>query len=62
MVREALRALADEHVSKVTLVAFSTNEGGNAFWEHIGWTRRPDYNSYEFLLNEQNVIRFVKDV
>lgn len=61
MVRASLKALADEHVSKVALVAFSTNEGGNAFWEHIGWTRRPDYNSYEFLLNEQNVIRYVED-
>ncbi len=61
MVRASLKALADEHVSKVTLVAFSSNEGGNAFWEHIGWTRRPDYNSYEFRLNENNIIRFVED-
>ena len=62
MVRASLRALAEEHVSKVTLVAFSSNEGGNAFWEHIGWTRRPDYNSYESRLNENNIIRFVEDV
>ena len=60
MVRAALATLHDEGISKVTLVAFSSNEVGNAFWERIGWTRRPDYNSYEFRLNEENIIRFVK--
>ena len=59
MVRAALAALNAESISKVTLVAFSSNEGGNAFWEGIGWTRRADYNSYEFRLNEENIIRYV---
>ena len=59
MVRESLQALADEHVSKVSLVAFSSNEVGNVFWESIGWTPRSDLNSYEFMLNQQNIIRYV---
>ena len=33
---------------------------GNAFWQGIGWTEREDFNSYEFILNEENIIRFVK--
>ena len=60
MVRAALSALSAEGISKVTLVAFSSNEGGNAFWERIGWTRRADYNSYEFRLNAENIIRYVE--
>lgn len=61
MVRAALRAIAEEGVSKVTLVAFDSNEGGNAFWEHIGWTPRTDLNVYEFKLNPENIIRFVNE-
>ena len=60
MVRTALAALHAEDINKVTLVAFSSNEVGNAFWEGIGWTRREDYKSYEFRLNEENIIRFVR--
>lgn len=42
------------------LVAFKDNHIGNAFWQGIGWTEREDFNSYEFILNEENIIRFVK--
>ena len=59
MVRVSLAALAREHISKVSLVAFDTNKGGKAFWEHIGWTPRADLDSYEFKLNEANIIRYV---
>ena len=47
-------------VSKISLVAFKDNHIGNAFWQGIGWTEREDFNSYEFILNEENIIRFVK--
>lgn len=59
MVRWALRALHAEGISKASLVAFDDNEGGNAFWRKIGWTRRDDVTSYEFVMNEENIIRFV---
>ena len=59
MVRYCLSALVDEGISKATLVAFNSNEGGNAFWQRIGWTPRADFNSYEFLLNKENITRFV---
>lgn len=42
LVERALAALADEEIAKVSLVAFARNEGGNAFWERLGFTARPD--------------------
>lgn len=38
----ALEALRDEGITKVVLNVFARNEGGNAFWEHMGFTTRPD--------------------
>ena len=60
MVKAALQALALEGISKVQLVAFDSNEGGNAFWRSIGWTPRVDLNSYEFVLNTENIVRYVE--
>ena len=60
MVRFSLAALNAEGISKCTLVAFNSNEGGNAFWRHIGWTSRADVSSYEFLLNQENITRYVE--
>lgn len=58
MVVECMNALKAEHISKVSLIAFSTNDIGNAFWNTIGWTKREDLNYYDFVLNEENIIRF----
>ena len=44
LVETALEALKGEGISKVALVVFGRNEGGNAFWEHMGFTTRPDLN------------------
>ena len=60
MVRAAIKAMQKEGVSKISLVALKDNHIGNAFWQGIGWTEREDFNSYEFILNEENIIRFVK--
>ena len=38
----ALDALKAEDIHKVALVAFSSNEEGNAFWEKMGFTTRDD--------------------
>ena len=40
----ALEALKEEGITKVLLVAFKKNEGGNAFWESQGFTLREDLN------------------
>jgi ribosomal protein S18 acetylase RimI-like enzyme len=42
LVETALTALKGLGISKVALVVFERNEGGNAFWEHMGFTARPD--------------------
>ena len=40
----ALDALKAEGISKAALVVFGQNKEGNDFWEHIGFTMRPDLN------------------
>ncbi len=60
MVRFAMRALMEEGVSKVTLIAFKENQVGNVFWQSLGWTGREDVNYYELVLNEENITNFVK--
>lgn len=58
MVTWCMRALQKEKVSKISLVAFRENAIGNHFWNQEGWTKREDINSYDFVLNEDNIIRF----
>lgn len=58
MVVHCMNALKAEKISKVSLIAFSTNDIGNAFWKQIGWTKREDLNYYDFTLNEENIIKF----
>lgn len=58
MVTFCMNALKNENISKVSLIAFSTNDIGNAFWKTIGWTKREDLNYYDFVLNEENIIKF----
>ena len=41
---EALRALKNEGITKVSLVAFKRNQLGNAFWEKHGFQVREDLN------------------
>ena len=58
MVQYALEALKKEKVSKVSLVAFSENETGNACWHELGWIERRDLNCYDYILNENNIVVF----
>lgn len=58
MVTFAMEALKAERISKVSLIAFTVNDIGNAFWNRIGWTRRMDLNYYDFTLNDSNIIAF----
>ena len=46
-------------INKVSLIAFSRNDAGNAFWKQIGWTRKTDVNYYEFVLNQENITHFI---
>lgn len=60
MVVFAMEALRKEHISKVSLIAFTENDIGNTFWKQIGWTRRQDLNYYDFVLNTENIVEFNK--
>ena len=42
LVDHALSALRAEGINKISIVAFSRNETGNAFWEKQGFTARND--------------------
>ena len=60
MVVFAMEALKEEKINKVSLIAFTKNDMGNAFWNEIGWTKREDLNYYDFTLNEENITAFIK--
>ncbi|MCR5210392.1 MAG: GNAT family N-acetyltransferase [Lachnospiraceae bacterium] len=58
MVVFCMNALKAEHINKVSLIAFTRNDIGNAFWHCIGWNEREDLNYYDFTLNEANITAF----
>ena len=58
MVVACMNALKEEQISKVSLIAFTKNDVGNAFWRQIGWTKREDLNYYDFVLNQKNIENF----
>lgn len=60
MVVFAMEALKAEGINKVSLIAFTKNDIGNAFWKEIGWTKRQDLNYYDFTLNEANITAFIQ--
>ena len=59
MVGTCMQRLKEMGINKVSLIAFTRNDAGNAFWKQIGWTRKADVNYYEFLLNEANITEFI---
>lgn len=56
LVEVALDALKQQDINKVNLVVFARNEKGNAFWEKMGFTQRPDliYRNYTLV----DMVRF----
>ena len=60
MVVHCMARLKEEKINKVSLIAFTINDIGNAFWNTIGWTKREDLNYYDFTLNEANITAFNK--
>ena len=59
MVAFCMHQLRYMGINEVSLIAFTTNEAGNAFWNKIGWTRKTNVNYYEFVLNEENITQFI---
>ena len=60
MVIYCMNVLRDLRINKITLIAFTRNDAGNAFWRQIGWKHRQDLNYYDFVLNEENITRFIE--
>lgn len=58
MVVFAMEELKKENISKISLIAFTENDVGNAFWNRIGWTKREDLNYYDFVLDRENIVAF----
>lgn len=59
MVGYCMQQLKLMGINKVSLIAFASNDVGNAFWNKIGWTRKSDVNYYEFVLNQENITHFI---
>ena len=59
MVGYCMQQLKLMGINRVSLIAFTANDAGNAFWKQIGWTRRTNVNYYEFELNEKNITQFI---
>ncbi len=61
MVVFCMEALQKEKINKVSLIAFTKNDIGNAFWNSMSWTRRLDLNYYDFTLNDANIIAYIQE-
>ena len=59
MVAFCMHQLRYMGINKVSLIAFTRNDAGNAFWNKIGWTKKTNVNYYEFVLNEENITQFI---
>ena len=61
MVVHCMEELHKEHINKVSLIAFTKNDIGNAFWNSMAWTKREDLNYYDFTLNRENIINYIQE-
>ena len=61
MVVHCMEELHKEHINKVSLIAFTKNDVGNAFWKSMSWTKREDLNYYDFTLNRENIINYIQE-
>ena len=57
LLAEAVQALRQEGISKVALLAYQSNEKGNAFWNHQGFPARDDIMYHEHQLRPFQIIR-----
>ena len=60
MANSCMAALKKEGINKISLIAFKSNEVGNAFWQGLGWNSRDDVNFYDIVLNEENITNFIQ--
>ena len=58
MVKMAMENLRKEDINVVSLIVYTKNDIGNAFWSTLGLEERKDLNYYDFTLNEENITVF----
>lgn len=56
LVKAAVSALREQGINKVNLVVFDYNQAGNAFWQKLGFTARPDLVYRNMTLNDMERI------
>ena len=60
MVVWCMEKLKELQINKVSLIAFTQNDVGNAFWKEIGWTKREDLNYFDFKKKKKNITAFIQ--
>lgn len=55
LVDAVLGALKKEKINKVALVAFTSNDLGNKFWQSLGFAKRDDLIYRNLSINENNI-------
>lgn len=55
LVDAVVKDLKKEDINKVALVAFSSNDSGNKFWQSLGFSRRDDLIYRNLSINEKNI-------
>ena len=58
MVKMAMENLRKEDINVVSLIVYTQNDIGNAFWSTLGLVERTDLNYYDFSLNSENITKF----
>jgi len=59
MTSSCIKALKNEKINKISLIAFKENEVGNCFWKGEKWCKRDEVNYYDFSLNDENVSKYI---
>jgi ribosomal protein S18 acetylase RimI-like enzyme len=54
LVEAVEKAVREEGINKIALVAFNANAGGNRFWEKLGFSRRSDLVYRDKGINPEN--------
>lgn len=57
LVEKALAALSAQGITKAAFVVFRKNEGGNNFWEKLGFKERSDLIYRDKLISAEEIVR-----
>ncbi len=55
LLERMIKAMKDERITKLGLVCFAENSGGNEFWRGLGWEQRSDLNYYTISIDDTNI-------